>query len=459
MTFLVNIADRVLNRPLLIMPEKAAIIVEVLAGRIGVNTPEASRFEGQYATPENGVRPFKTTANGVGVLSIVGTLINRGAYIGASSGLVSYEGIQHQLKALMAAPDIHSVILDIQSPGGEAIGTFETAVMVRQLAETKHVVALVNGMAASAAYSIASGASEIVTIETGISGSIGVVLLHADYSRQLANEGIEPTFIFAGSHKVDANPFEPLSDNARTDLQMQVNAFYEKFLETVALGRGDRTSIDMARATEARSFMGQAAIDAGLADRIGTFESVLEDLSSAPLAGRTNSQKRREPMSEKTSAPAAETKADIPLADHEQAVTAARAEGLAEGQKLAAAEKEKTVAAERERIAAITALARPGAEAIISASIADGSTKQETAFAIMEAGIDKNAARLTAMQDDESAAAGAMPAAEGNGTTSVPHTTEGWKAEWAGSDKLQAEFVKAEHYAAFKKHEAGKGRV
>jgi len=77
----------------------------------------------------------------------------------------------------------------------------------------------------------------------------------------------------------------------------------------------------------------------------------------------------------------------------------------------------------------------------------------------MEAGIDKNASRLAAIQADEADAVGAMPAteAEAEAGSGVPQNKEGWQAEWAGSKKLQAEFMKAEHYAAFKKHEAGKG--
>ncbi|WP_292332568.1 S49 family peptidase, partial [Mesorhizobium sp.] len=238
--------------------------------------------------------------------------------MGASSGLTSYEGIGFQLKEAAADPAVRSVILDMHSPGGEAAGAFETAALVRDLAASKRTVAVVNGMAASAMYAIGSGATEIVTTETGISGSIGVVLLHADFSRQLDREGITPTLIHAGAHKVDGNPFEPLSDAVREDLQAEVDAFYASFLATVARGRGNRLTAAAARKTEARTFIGQAAVDAGIADRVGSFESVLADLTRAP--GRSTSQPRRTSMSEKSGAPAAEDDAGIPKADHDAAV-------------------------------------------------------------------------------------------------------------------------------------------
>lgn len=345
MTHLLHIADRALNRPLLITPDKAAVIMSVLSGRIGVDAAglqhEASRFVGDAAERDATGRPvaslpYRRTADGTAIITITGSLVNRGAWIGANSGLTSYEGIKAQIDAARNDPKVYSVILDLASPGGEAVGAFETAAAVRDLAKVKRTVAVVNGMAASAAYAIASGATEIVTTETGVSGSIGVVLLHADYSESLAAEGVKPTLIFAGAHKVDGNPFEPLSDAVKADIQAEVNAFYEKFLGTVALGRGDRMNTDRARATEARTFIGEEAVKAGLADRVGTFESVLADLSKA-----ARSSGSRNPLN-----PGGRSMSDnengVPKADHDAAVNAAKAEGETVG-----------ASAERARFAAI----------------------------------------------------------------------------------------------------------
>lgn len=330
MNDLVMIADRVLNRPLLVARDKAEVVLSVLAGRIGVNAPEASRFIGEdVERDENGRAvksvPYQVTPEGVAIITITGSLVNRGGWVGAKSGLTSYEGIQHQLKSAAASAAVKSIIIDLHSPGGEAVGAFETAALVRQAAATKKVVAVVNGVAASAAYAIASGATEIVTTETGVSGSIGVVLLHADFSRKLDHDGITPTLIHAGAHKVDGNSLEPLSDAVKSDLQAEVDAFYETFLATVAKGRGGRLSVAAARKTEARTFIGKAAVDAGLADRVGSFESALADLSRA--GGRNHVQERKTSMDNQNQ-PAAEAPKRVSQADHDSAVSAARAEGV-----------------------------------------------------------------------------------------------------------------------------------
>jgi len=456
MSQLIHIADRVLNRPLLVTRDKAQVILSALAGRIGVNAPEMSRFEGSNWDGAEW-KPYKVTREGVGIVSITGSLVNRGAWIGANSGLTSYEGIQHQLKKALEDDAVHAVILDLHSPGGEAVGAFETAEAVRKLAATKRTVAVVNGMAASAAYAIASGAAEIVTTETGVSGSIGVVLLHADFSRQLDREGITPTLIFAGEHKVDGNPFEPLPKNVRTDLEAEVEAFYDLFIRTVALGRGDRLTAEMARATQARTFIGQQAVGAGLADRVGTFESVLAEFSRDPVsAGRTTSGMKGNAMTEKTGAPAAEN-AGIAKTDHDKAVADARAAGVAEGTK-----------AEQDRVKGLTALLGKGHDAIVTAAIADGkSTAGEAAIRMVEAGLAAAPATDAGLEDVlarmDRAATGVSSTVSATGGSAAPakaSTPDGWRAEWEASADLQAEFVKADDYVAFRQAESsGKIRV
>lgn len=245
-------------------------------GGVEIHGARSSRFVGSTPLDAQGrPQPFRRTPDGTAIITIVGELVNRGAWIGASSGLVSYEGINHQIAAAAADPDTRTILLDIESPGGEAVGAFECGAMVRKAAGIKPVIAVVNGMACSAGYAIASGATRIVTSPTGLSGSIGVVMMHMDYSKMLAGVGIEPTFIFAGDHKVDGNPYEPLPKAVREKFQGEIDAFYNLFVQSVAAGRGSRMSEAAVRGTEARVLMGEAAVAAGLADEVMTFDEAV----------------------------------------------------------------------------------------------------------------------------------------------------------------------------------------
>lgn len=368
MTMLLRIAERVLNRPLLVHPDKVPLILGVLDGRIPLGdvsglrdaadaridvmpeaaqtvmrgpSPGASRFIGEAVEQDDQGRtralPYRRTKEGVAVITVTGSLINRGAWLGSNSGETSYEGIKYQIARAAADPRAKAILLDIESPGGEAVGAFEAAEAVRVAAREKPVTAVVNGMAASAAYALASGATRVVTTPTGLAGSIGVVMLHADYSRYLDEKGITPTLIFAGAHKVDGNPFEPLPPGVREDLQREVEQFYGLFVKTVSAGRKGMSAAAV-RATEARTFIGKDAIDVGLADELGTFESALADLTRG--ASRLNPSQPKGKQMDKNEGEAGATNTGVSKADHDAAVAKARAdgkaEGIAEGTKVAA---------------------------------------------------------------------------------------------------------------------------
>ena len=361
MNELLHIADRVLNRPLLIHPVKAEVILHVLEGRLPLDgaplaplSPDANRFLGSNARQDGSWRLNKA-ATGVAVIPVIGSLVNRGSWIGAnSSGLTSYEGLSAQLSDAAADPEVRAVVLDIDSPGGEATGMFALASQVRALSAVKPVTAFVNDMAASAAYGIASAADEIVVSPTSVVGSIGVVLTHFDRSAQLEKAGVKPTLIYAGRHKVDGNPFGPLSDAVQADLQAEVMRYYEQFVALVAAGRSNLTE-ESIRATEARTYIGRDAIDRGLADRIATLEDVMNGLTSQPQGASTHAKGKLMSKSHEALAPQAEN-AGITAEAHAAAVAAARAEGAA---------------AERSRIAAI-----------IRSDAADGRTAQAIAMAL-----------------------------------------------------------------------------
>lgn len=302
---LLHYIGKALERPLMIMPEKLALIASVLEGRIGldasglqhlvdekmlayVSKPGASRFEGDVETTEGNKSRFKPykTKDGTAIVSVVGSLVNRGAWIGSYSGMTSYEGIQHQLTSAARDSSISSILLDIDSPGGEAVGAFEVGELVRKIDSEKPVMAFVNGLCCSAAYAIASGARRIEAGSTSLLGSIGVVMMHTDQSARLHNLGVKPTFIYAGAHKVDGNPFEPLSQAVKADLQAEVDKFYDLFVSHVAAGRKG-LSAKAIREQEARTFIGSDAVERKLADAIGSFETTLTGMQRRSKTMRT----------------------------------------------------------------------------------------------------------------------------------------------------------------------------
>ena len=122
------------------------------------------------------------------------------------------------------------------------LGLPETADVIHAANMIKPVRAFVTGIAASAAYWLASQASTITLTPSGEVGSVGVLDLHADISKALENAGVKLTAVTAGEHKVERAPFTPLSDDAKTHMQAGVNAWYGDFLSAIRRGRGARVS-------------------------------------------------------------------------------------------------------------------------------------------------------------------------------------------------------------------------
>ena len=267
MTYL---ASRLFGTPLLIHRPKLDVILSVVGQRIGMaDVPAMPMMDmAAFQRPPSAVAP-----EGIAVIPIHGSLVKRSLGMEAASGLTSYGEIATMLDAALADPQVSGILLDIDSPGGEASGSFELARRVREVAAQKPVWAVANDAAYSAAYAIAASAQRLFVTETGGVGSIGVIALHVDQSVKDAKDGYHYTAITAGTHKNDYSPHEPLSDAAKTELQGEVDRLYAIFTEHVAAMRG--LDLDVVRATEAGLFFGSNAVAQGLADGIQTLDATL----------------------------------------------------------------------------------------------------------------------------------------------------------------------------------------
>ena len=269
MTYL---ASRLFGTPLLIHRPKLDVILSVVGQRIGMaDMPSMPTLDmAVYQRP-----PAAAAPEGIAVIPIHGSLVKRSLGMEAASGLTSYGEISAMMDAALADPQVSGILLDIDSPGGEASGSFELARRVREVAAMKPVWAVANDAAYSAAYAIAASAQRLFVTETGGVGSIGVIALHVDQSVKDAKDGYRFTAVTAGTHKNDYSPHEPLSDGAKTELQGEVDRLYAIFTEHVATMRG--LDLEAVRATEAGLYYGSNAVSQGLADGIQTLEATLAE--------------------------------------------------------------------------------------------------------------------------------------------------------------------------------------
>lgn len=231
-----------------------------------------------------------TRAGAVAIVPVVGVFTQRGDMFDEmfGGGSVSTMRMSATLAELAADPGVGTVVFDIDSPGGSVYGVSEVAAQVAALRGQKRTVAVANSLAASAAYWFAAACDEIVVTPGGEAGSIGVYLTHMDYSGALEQAGVKPTHISAGKYKVETSPFAPLSDDARAHLQESVDGYYAAFVKAVAANRKTTQTAVREGYGQGRVLGAEAAVKAGLADRVATLDQVVGALVSAQPKARAS---------------------------------------------------------------------------------------------------------------------------------------------------------------------------
>ena len=223
--------------------------------------------------------------NGVAVIPVNGVLMRQMSFWGWFSGSSSYEVLIKDIHAAVTNPEVKSVILDIDSPGGEVTGCAELADAIRSMSAEKYIVAYATGSACSAAYWIASACDRIVVSASSSLGSIGCMATIMDYSGVYERNGIkEYRFISSQSPMKNADPGTEAGDKA---IQSTVDALAEVFVSAVADFRRVSRADVLSKFGKGGTFVGQAAVDAGLADAVGSLEGLISELanenSTAPV--------------------------------------------------------------------------------------------------------------------------------------------------------------------------------
>lgn len=375
-----RLAARLYGAPLLILPEKAKTIEEVfrshlLGERRLLASDEAEETPGERAAREQARRqvayagialankpdkPYALTASGIALLPVIGTLVQRGSWMDAMSGLSSYDTIASLLERAMMDPEVRAVLLEVDSPGGEVAGLFDLAGRVRAAAKRKPVWSAAAESAYSAGYGLLAAAEFAYAALTGGVGSIGALMLHVDQSKRDSMMGYRYTYIASGAKKAEGNPHEPLSDAMLAWAQREVDRTGALFASTVAQYRG--IAVEEVLATEAGLLTPPEAVDGGYIDGINSLIEVVALLNAelqqpgSTAANRlaARQSKKEIQMNTKEQDAAAQARA----AELEQVKTAAKAEGVTEGEakgetKGREAGRAEGVKAERARIGAI----------------------------------------------------------------------------------------------------------
>lgn len=259
------------EHPLAILPAKLEQIEGFLRYRVDGGPPV--RYE--PATPGRG---GYTMVGSTAVIPVFGVLSKRIGMMDEISGGTSVDVMMGRFRSALADTAVRTIVLQFDSPGGSVYGIQEAAEEIFAARSRKRIVAHADPLAASAAYWLATAASELVVTPSGEVGSVGVVAMHVDYSSALDEAGIKVSYIHAGEHKVEGNPHQPLSAEAGDFIQQRVNEYYDVFVGAVAKHRGISRSAGANKFGQGRVYGSNQALAAGMVDRVASLNDLLTTL-------------------------------------------------------------------------------------------------------------------------------------------------------------------------------------
>ena len=225
-------------------------------------------------------RAAASANGGVAVIPVYGTLAYRAQMVASVSGAggTSTAMLRQAIEQAAADPSVAAIALDIDSPGGSVDGVTELVDAIYAARQSKPVVAVANTLAASAAYWVASAASEISITPSGQAGSVGVVAVRRYEGADANGGGVE--IIHAGEFKAEGMAPGPLTEDARAHIQSIVDTYYGAMVKSIARNRGVPPETVRADYGKGRVFAADEAVRRGMADRIETLDAAVARLAN-----------------------------------------------------------------------------------------------------------------------------------------------------------------------------------
>ncbi|HCH1122374.1 TPA: S49 family peptidase [Vibrio parahaemolyticus] len=233
--------------------------------------------------------------DGVAVIHVNGVVSRYANLFHAVCGGVSTEVLAKEFTAAVNEPSVKAVILNIDSPGGEASGIHELGEMIYKARSKKPIHAYVGGMGCSAAYWIATSCDRVTIDATARVGSIGTVV---SFVKRQDNEGTK-SYEFVSSQSPNKR-LDPESEQGQSAIQSQLDEMAEVFIKCVA--RNMNVSADKVKSDFGKGgvMLGQRAVDAGMAHELGSLEDLISSLSKGRSGQPTKTQATANPIGQPT---------------------------------------------------------------------------------------------------------------------------------------------------------------
>ena len=370
-----------------------------------------------------------TVNDGVAIIPIRGAITAHETFLSKVFGATTLDSFVRDFQTALNDDDIKSILLDIDSPGGVAIGIAEVADMIYEARDKKPIYSYIGRHGCSAAYWLASATEKIIANRSAMLGSIGVVTV-APVQEQPDSNGYKNIEIVS-SNAVNKRP-DPRNETGLSQIKKEIDAIESEFITSIAKYRNLSADIIRSDFGKGGSLLGAEALSVDMVDALGTYQEIITQLKGENMAKEQQEQ----------------ITAQYLEVDHPDIYDAIKSIGVMEGKK-----------AERERLLAIESTALSGHEDLVKHAKADSEmTAEKLALQIVSAEKAKGTDFIQGLQKAEEKLPDIKPSIEIDSNvidSSLPAEDQA-KLLWDKDAKLRSEFRDDfDAYLAFRKAHDG----
>jgi len=214
--------------------------------------------------------------DGTAIIPIHGPITARNSFFSLFTGGTSLETLAKDFQEALNNEDVKSILFDIDSPGGVAVGPFEMAEMIFNARSQKSIYSYIGRNGSSAAYWLASATEKIIVNPSALVGSIGVVTT-IPVQEEPDQEGYKNVEIVS-SNAALKRP-DPRTKEGLAEIRRELNDLEATFINSIAKYRSITPEMVKSDFGQGGVVIGSQAVNQNMADCLGTYEEVLASLN------------------------------------------------------------------------------------------------------------------------------------------------------------------------------------
>lgn len=303
---------------------------------------------------------YTTSEEGIAVVALNSPTTYHSSYFFTNS---AYLSLKATIERAMQDAEVKTIVLSINSPGGEVAGLMETAKYIHEKAQTKSIYAYTDSLACSASYLLAAACSRVYSSPFAEVGCCGVICQATDYSEYEKKNGfLSKIFRSKNAQKKNLSPF---TEEGEKQIQTRLDELEDGYFEALAIFRGAE-NVEKIKTLEGSTVLGKEALEVGLIDKLSSYEEFINDISSLIESEGENM--------------------DYASMTAEQRASEFKALCSVDSSLLASVLSE-----ERNRISALNALRKPYCSALIDKAIEEGKSAADVALDVLALVNEENA--------------------------------------------------------------------